>query len=413
MRYVDTGSRDPKHALGTWLSDALMGQTPVVAARVQTGYFGADALGYCESTLQALALSDGHTRLLVGSNDGLTPRETVADLLKVVGQPRSGLQVGVVSFQSGLFHPKVFHLQRADGSSTAYVGSANLTVPGTSGKNVEAAVILDTMQGDPQSVLGEIADAVDAWFIEQRPGLYPVSVDADLDPLVTAGVLGVPAPPRTPRTVKPANGGGQLQQAGHSLKQLVALPAIQTSLTPKPTATPGPGGQPLGGAPPGQSSTPSTSASSATPVQPTAPTHAAAVKHWGKVLPASDAQRKATGNQSGAIALTQGDYRHRIDQTDYFRNDLFAQQTWTPGTANTGQPVESTKVPMHVTINGAYHGVLDFRVTNALNRQSSQNNYTAQLHLEPISSLFRQTNMTGKHLEVTLDAQGDYWLTSS
>jgi hypothetical protein len=138
-----------------------------------------------------------------------------------------------------------------------------------------------------------------------------------------------------------------------------------------------------------------------------------AVKHWAKKLPASDAQRKASGNQSGAIALTQGYYRNKIDQTDYFRNDLFGQLTWKLGAANTGQPVESAKVLMHVTLKEAYRGVLEFKITNASNRQSSQNNYTAQLHLEPISSLFRQTDLTNSHLEIALDAQGDYWLTIS
>jgi hypothetical protein len=31
----------------------------------------------------------------------------------------------VLHFRAGFFHPKVFHFERADGSATAYVGSAN------------------------------------------------------------------------------------------------------------------------------------------------------------------------------------------------------------------------------------------------------------------------------------------------
>ncbi|HUZ53550.1 MAG TPA: hypothetical protein VMU94_13615 [Streptosporangiaceae bacterium] len=86
---------------------------------MQTGFFGAGALGYFESTLQQLTASDGHTRFLVGSNDGETPRAAVEDLLTVVGPPRPGMKIGVLSFQAGFFHPKVFHFQRADGSATA------------------------------------------------------------------------------------------------------------------------------------------------------------------------------------------------------------------------------------------------------------------------------------------------------
>jgi len=402
VRYVDTGSRDPKHALGAYLGEVLLGKNPVAAVRVQSGYFGAEAMGYFEHTLQALGQSDGHTRLLVGSNDGHTPRAALADLLKVIGPPRSGLRFGVVSFQAGLFHPKVFHFQRADGSATAYVGSANFTAPGVSGLNVEAAMILDTKAGDPQSILKEVADSIDQWFIDGRPGLYPVEVETDLDPLVAARVIGVPAPPRAPRNLKPAKVGSQKQQHGESLKPLIAMPAIQVPLTPKKAPATSTAMR---------SSTPATTATPQN--QPGTPTPGPWVAHWGKSLPASDAQRKTTGNQSGAVALTQGDYRGIIDQTDYFRNELFAQQAWTQGTANTGQPVESAKVSMHVTIDGQYHGVLDFKVTNASNRESSQNNYTAQLHLEPISPLFRQTNMTGKHLEIARDTNGDCWLTIS
>ena len=381
--------------------------TSVSALRVQTGFFGSNALGYFESTLQQLSQNDGHTRVLIGSNDGLTPRAAIADLLKIAGQPRAGLAIGVVSFQSGFFHPKVFHFERADGSATAYVGSANLTRSGATSLHVEAGIILDTALGDPQDVLESIADAVDAWFIQSRSGLYPVRTDADLDPLVAADVLGMPAPPQPARQVKAAQGSGAHPQTGYSLKPLVAMPAIQTPLAPTPQRTHAP--SPTGQAAP--STTPIISPS-ATPSSPaTTPAPTGAVKHWGKTLSDSDAQRKRQGNQRGAITLVQGDYRGQIDQTVYFRDDLFVQETWTPGTANTGQPIEMAMVPMHVTIDGTYHGVMDLRVTNASNRESAQNNYTAELHVEPVTPLFRQTNMSGKQLDIVLDANGDYWLT--
>jgi hypothetical protein len=399
VRYIDTGSREPNDALGSFLSDVLLGKTPVTTVRVQSGFFGADALGYFEGTLSDLAQADGHTRLLVGSNDGQTPRAAISDLLTIVGQPRTCLRVGVVSFQSGFFHPKVFHFQRNDGSSTAYVGSANLTRAGVTSKHVEAGIVLDTNQGDPQAVLDSIADSIDAWFVEARPGLYPVSADSDLDALVSAGVLGVTPPPRPARTVKAAIVGGQKTQPAHSLKPLVAAPSITAPLSPKGTAP----------------SPPQTSSTTLPPATPSTspPVPGTRAEHWGKKLSASDAQRKATGNQRGGITLTQGDYVRQIDQTTYFRDVLFGPETWTKMTANTGQPKEIATVPMHVTIDSAYHGVLDFNVSNATNRESGQGNYTAELHLEPISPLFRQTNMTGKHLEVERDVAGTYWLTIS
>lgn len=399
MRYVDTGSRDPKQALGSWLGDVLLGPVPVVALRVQTGFFGSDALGYFEDALKALAQSDGHTRFLLGSNDGLTPRAAIADLLKIAGPPRAGLGIGVVSFQSGFFHPKVFHVQRTDGSSTAYVGSANLTRSGATSLHVEAGIILDSKQGDSQSVLGSIADAMDAWFTEGRPGLYEVGAESDLDQLVAAGVLGVPSPTRPKRTVKPAKSGGSTQQ-GHSLKPLVAAPGIQTPL-PKPKGTPAP--QPAGDEEP--TPTPSGAEPSI------AISHGAVVAHWSKTnIPRADAQRRA-GNQSGALALTQGDYRHQIDQTTYFRDEMFGSETWqveqTPGR----RPVDAAYVPMRVRVDGVDHGELEFRISHAAHRESSTNSPTTYIHLEPLLPLFAQRDMTGKKVEVERFDDGRYSLT--
>ncbi|MEV6656749.1 hypothetical protein [Nocardia fluminea] len=404
MRYIDSGFRNPKDTLGAWLTSELIQVASPSALRVQTGFFGSDALGFLEDALTALGQANGHTRFLLGSNDGQTTRSAVADLLTVAGPPRTELRIGVVSFQSGYFHPKVFHIQRWDGSSTAYIGSANLTGSGTTSLHVEAGLILDDKQGDPSAVLTSIADRIDDWFLIARPGLYNVVDDSDLDPLVQANVLGVPHPPSSGRVVHPPKYQGTTGGPAHSLKPLVAAPPVKASLPsmiPASSGTSSGAGLPFPGASP----------TAPTPGTPMAPSKKAAAKHWGKKLSDSDAQRKKTGNQRGAITLVQGDYKRQIDQTVYFRTDLFGQQTWVPGNARTGQPIETTMVPMHVTIDGTYHGALDFEVTHGTSRQASQNNYTTELHTEPIGPIIRQTDISGKHLDVTLDINGVYWLT--
>lgn len=408
VRYVDSGSRQSQDALGTWLDQELMGPVPPTALRLQSGFYGAASLGYLEGALSSLEQADGHTRILVGSNDGQTPRSDIADLLAIAGQPRTNLRLGVVSFQTGFFHPKVYHFVRADGSMTAYVGSANLTGPGVRSLHVEAGLILDSKSGDAATLV-DIANAIDEWFIATRPGLYEVAVDSDLDPLVQANVLGVTRPPRVKRTVTPApsSGSSSTKKKGHSLHPLVAVPLVQQALPSANTSTGTRSGTGTAGQPGATSSTPLPPATPAV----TPPPVGASVKHWGKKLSDSDAQRKKTGNQRGAITLVQGDYRGKIDQTTYFRNDLFVNQAWQTGTANTGQPIERTTVPMNVTIDGTYHGTMDFLVTNGTSRESSQNNYTSELHIEPIGALIRQNNISGKHLDIALDANGDYWLT--
>lgn len=391
VRYVDTGSRDPQHALGTWLGEVLVGVQPVTSIRVQTGFFGSGALGYFEGALRDLRASNGHTRFLIGSNEGETLRGAVQDLLTIAGPPRSGLKLGVVSFRAGFFHPKVFHVVRADGSAAAYIGSANLTPSGTTSQHVEAGIILDTKARDPQEPLDIIAAAIDGWFIERRGGFYPVESAADLDPLVEVGILGMRPSARPIRT-----GFARLrrkQLPGHVLNPLVAIPPIQTALSfnastsePEFAADPSPD---LFWPSPGVS----------------------VEVHWSKTLSASDAQRKKTGNQSGAVALTQGDYARKIDQTTFFRRELFGGEVWRPDTASTGQPKEVVSALMHVTIDGTDHGALAFTISNGSNRESGQHNYTAQLHLEPIRPLFRQTDMSQKKLTIERYADRSYGLT--
>lgn len=403
VRYIDTGSRDPKQALGTWLGQELLGDTQLVELRVQSGFFGAGTLGYFERALDHVASIDGHTRILVGSNDGETPRAAIEDLLAVVGSPRPNLWLAVVSFQTGFFHPKVFHFTRADGSTTAYVGSANLTASGVRSQHVEAGLVLDTRDDDPVAVMDQIASAIDAWFIEDRGGFYPVAVPDDLESLVAAAVVAVPSPTRSARRIGPTNNGQQAAR-GRSLFPLVAMPAIQTKLPEPPPPDPDASATTSAGSAPAAHSQPS---------PPARKRQERTVAHWSKKLSASDAQRKRSGNQSGAVALTQGDYVRRIDQTTYFRQELFGVETWEMDTSTTGQPKEVAHVPMRAVVDGVDHGMLIFRVSNASNRESGQHNYTAQLHLEPLSPLFRQTDMTGKSLEMERFEDGEYELTIS
>jgi hypothetical protein len=97
---------------------------------LQSGFFGAEALGYFVEVFDRVANMDGTLSVLVGSNDGTTKRRDVELLLQLAGPPRDGCRLGVVAFDNAYFHPKTFHFERSDGSEAAYVGSANLTKSG-------------------------------------------------------------------------------------------------------------------------------------------------------------------------------------------------------------------------------------------------------------------------------------------
>ncbi|WP_279102657.1 phospholipase D-like domain-containing protein [Gordonia bronchialis] len=413
MRYIDSGSRDPQDALGAWLESELMAGVAPKALRVQTGFFGAAVLGYFEGALKSLAQRDGHTRFLIGSNDGQTSRDSMADLLAVTGVPRAGMKLGVVSYQTGYFHPKVVHITRADGSSTAYVGSANLTGHGVTSLHVEAGLIVDSE--DSPAVLDSIAEAIDDWFTNYRAGLYVVSNAGDLTPLVKAGVLDV-KPARTKRTITstgPSKPG--TKAAGHSLSTLISVPPIDTPLQS------GKGGAPGNSAAGGHQSPVAPALSPAG--QPLiAPTPGNTIQQWGKKLSASDAGRKpgAGANSRGSIPLGKGrlvDQSRGMNQVDFFtsflRNQLFSPLVWTHrGNNRNNNPIETTQVQMHTTVGGKYYGLKNFKISSDPDRmQGSRGVPIGQLHTEPIADILKSVDVTDMDMEITLDVNGDYWLT--
>ncbi|QRF65996.1 phospholipase D family protein [Rhodobacteraceae bacterium PD-2] len=221
MRYIDSASRNTSDALGDWL--ASFNPQAVDALRWQTGYFSADGLAPLVPVIDELKTQDRLTNCVIGSNGGETGEPDIEALVSLVGAPRTNAKIGVVSFSAGLFHPKVYHFTRLDGTQAAYVGSANLTTPGISGMNIEAGLLLDSSAGDPDHVLTDVAAAIDAWFNGTRPGLSTVTSLADLAPLVAAGVLGVAPTPRTSQSSSTSS-GAPTGKVG--LKPLIKFPPV-------------------------------------------------------------------------------------------------------------------------------------------------------------------------------------------
>ena len=102
MRYIDTGTRAAEHTVGAWLVENLLQDDLVAELRWQTGFFSADSLGYF-ARLKDFA---GLVRGLIGSNEGLTRRADIEKLLAIFGNSRENIQIGVLKFDTGYFHPK-------------------------------------------------------------------------------------------------------------------------------------------------------------------------------------------------------------------------------------------------------------------------------------------------------------------
>lgn len=349
----------------------------VATLRWQAGFFGGEVLDYFAPAMERVNASGGALHVLIGSNNGVTRSKDVAQVLKLAGPLRPQRRVGVVSFTGGFYHPKTIHITRTDGSVAAYVGSANLTKNGITSVNIEAGMLLDTREGDDAGCLGDVADAVDWWFADNRDGLTVVKDQADIDALIATGVLDRPSPPPVAPTEAKLK-----SHHGSRLKPLVKLPTPP----PAPAPAPAPAGAP------------------APPVGPPA-------VEWTKKLSRSDAQRKKTGNQRGSITLVQAGYD--IDAQVYFREEFFADEPWVKGATFTGAARETTTVEFATTILGHDLGTIPLSVSYAPNREADQNNYTSLLHIEGISDLFREENFTDKWLQLTRDADGRFGLAIS
>src|SRR5665213_1887447 len=185
MRYIDSATRKPNEAVGTWL--ASISPTDVNALRIQSGYFAAEPLGILLPVFEHLRATDAPVSIVIGSNEADTAAEDIFTLLDVLGPTRDNLKIGIVYLAGGIFHPKVYHVERSS-QVCAYVGSANFTGAGIGGQNVEAGVIMQSSEGDSIDVLDRIRDTIDSWF-DGREGLHRISSAADVVSLQKAGIL--------------------------------------------------------------------------------------------------------------------------------------------------------------------------------------------------------------------------------
>ncbi|MGH6836179.1 MAG: restriction endonuclease PLD domain-containing protein [Methylocella sp.] len=171
------------------MSEAL--SAGVSEFRCQAGYFTLEGSSLLLPAIKKCAAEGASIQMLIGSNECATLATHVSYLAGILGVPQPNVDLGVVSFEQALFHPKVYHFLRGDGSQTAYVGSANLTGPGIGGLNVEAGVILDTKYGDEEEVLQAIVERIRSWFRDRLPGFMPIGSASDIEELLLRGYLAL------------------------------------------------------------------------------------------------------------------------------------------------------------------------------------------------------------------------------
>ncbi len=233
MEYLDSGIRSNNKAVGHWLSQEVPSEQAHL--RIKTGYFTLNGLGGLKGSIDHLVQNNLPITIALGANDKATIKSDVDALYTLIACSRPQAKLCVISCVGGLFHPKVVHLTRTDGSQLAYVGSANVTPAGFNGSNIEAGILIDSRKGDPTNILDEIAASIDEWFVGTKTGVAFISGPATTQQLVTDGILGL--------VKQTSNAGTGATGAGQSASKMALVPLVKfpslSAKGPSPTTTGG------------------------------------------------------------------------------------------------------------------------------------------------------------------------------
>lgn len=122
---------------------------------------------------------------------------------------------------------------------------------------------------------------------------------------------------------------------------------------------------------------------------------------WRKPsLSATDAQRQ-TGHRTGSMRLTQAGWKIDgtvIDQTAYFREDVFGDLDWGVGSEDPYR--EDARAMFNITVRGRSLGTHELRITHKPSGEAGQGNYTTSLHWEEVSELIRELDVEGDRFEL-------------
>jgi HKD family nuclease len=184
--YIDSASQQNSDFIRHWLDKNLTSKTKLFF--VQSGYFSYAGIEPFNQFLKGMIKSGGSVKFVLGSNNGSLQAQDANKVLKIV-KGKAGCSFTIVSFKNAEFHPKCYYIKRSETSETAIVGSGNLTSLGI-GLNIEAAIILDTDNGDSALLVQKIRDAISKWeTLNESDGAYTIITTQDIKDLQQSKII--------------------------------------------------------------------------------------------------------------------------------------------------------------------------------------------------------------------------------
>jgi hypothetical protein len=363
-------------ALGSVLQDHL-GEPAFTQLDIVVAWAKRSGLRHVRETMRRFRQRGGVIRAIIGidergaTHQGLAMMRAQADEMWIYRDP-----------SGGTFHPKVYVFRGPD-SASAIVGSSNLTRGGLY-DNYEASVdITLDLPGDAAN-LGEI----DVW-IELLRSQSETCLVAD------------------PVLLQRLGQSALVQDEDRHYERANSDASVAAPTLPFGRTTSGKAPVPSADRPPTHPPTQRQRATAGTmSVVPQLPIET----RWFKRLDASSAQQPPGGgtNVTGVLRLTRSDFD--IDQTRWFRRNLFRDATWRPITVQ-GSPAERTQIPFDVKLGGRYLGRYRLNVSHAAHREAAQRNVTTVLHWGPdIGAVLRANSYVGSWVVIDRTSGGSFSL---
>lgn len=328
--------------------------------------------------------------LIVGIDLDGTSKEALEEIL--------GLSINSYIFyqkERPIFHPKIY-LFEGPKEVKLILGSSNLTSAGLF-TNVESSMIVEFDSADKEgfALLSELKDYYKPLFNFSDPNLFKVTTSIISD-FYLRGII----PDETNRISnfhKKTTPPNSQNSAGISALVIPKrdIAKIPSSFPSKPRMTSTSINTTLTAAP---SISPVINAPLVQPLQP-------AVLIWRKIsLSKSDAQNVPAGTKITAnLKLSQASFKlnnNLIDQTTYFRNQIFNNLNWVQTKANNNS-YEETFCTFQITILGNLIGTFTLKLSHDPVRIAGQGNTPTWLHWgNNILPFLQQTNITGRTLNL-------------
>jgi len=282
-----------------------------------------------------------------------------------------------------IFHPKIYVFD-SDSKCRIIIGSSNLTKAGLF-QNVEASLMLDFDKPDSEGeeILNQIKTYFDTLFADSGTNIKPLSSTL-IDELFQSGIV-------------PDRADNEERRKEHEIttRQAQNAEVVGRVRTLFPTV-------PIQRLPEGFGRTTRVRRVPTTARTTSTTTRGALL--WEKVLTPSDIlQAKAGTNPTGSLRLSQA-RRRDIDQTTYFRQDIFGSFRWVSVRAR--NPTEATTVLFNVKILGVDKGNVSLEIRHKPSLEAGQGNFTTSISWGTLSNDIRAQNLTGRTLHLYAPQQG-------